>query len=101
MKKSESQKADENQEFLTEEEADNLLKPYLSQLVEDIKNGDEKVMKSEEFFNELSSSCVDNLDPSANQQKQSLKKLQKIVSEKCTEKSLVDVLIGMRREEEI
>ena len=45
-----------NQEFINEEEADNLLKPYLLALVDDIQSGKEKVIDSEIFFNELAKS---------------------------------------------
>ena len=45
-----------NQEFINEEEADNILKPYLLTLVDDIKNGKEKVINSKPFFNELAKS---------------------------------------------
>ena len=45
-----------NQEFITEEEADNLLKPYLSAIVADIEKGSEKVMDSKTFFGELAKS---------------------------------------------
>ncbi len=42
-----------NEEFINEEEAEHLLKPYLSNLVHDIDNGKEKTIDSESFFKEL------------------------------------------------
>jgi DNA-directed RNA polymerase len=43
-------------EFINEEEADNLLKPYLSALIDNVKNGKDYVMSSEAFFDELKKS---------------------------------------------
>ena len=45
-----------NQEFISEEEADHLLKPYLLALVNDVQNGKEKIIDSKIFFNELAKS---------------------------------------------
>ncbi len=45
-----------NQEFINEEEADNILKPYLLATVDDIQSGKEKFIDSESFFNELAKS---------------------------------------------
>lgn len=44
---------DDNCDFISEEEADNLLKPYILALVDDIKNDKEEVLDSEDFFDEL------------------------------------------------
>ncbi len=41
-------------EFITEEEADAMLKPYLIRLVKRINEGKEKVLSEKEFFEELS-----------------------------------------------
>ena len=38
---------------INEAEADNLLKPYLLKLVDNISNGKEELFDSEEFFDEL------------------------------------------------
>jgi hypothetical protein len=45
-----------NSDNINETEADNLLKPYLSKLVDDISNGKEGLVDSRAFFDELAKS---------------------------------------------
>jgi hypothetical protein len=49
MKKSKKK----NPKYITEKEADKMLKPYLLRMVQRIENGEEELLTKEEFFKEL------------------------------------------------
>lgn len=46
----------DNSDNINETEADNLLKPYLSKLVDNISSGKEELIDSKTFFDELTKS---------------------------------------------